>query len=198
MPHQKESNIAFVDGQNLHLSTQTDGRTIDMKKFRIYLRDKFHVTEAYYFLWFMSLEEQDLYTMLQKAGFIVVFREHAETLVGKKKGNVDVDMVFEIMKRTIDNKDFDKMVIVSGDGDYVKLIRRLIEKKLLKKIIFPNHHYSSLYKDIKHLYGMNLGTAEIKKKISYIKADERKKATTHRTKNKAKTDTKPQTKKEVS
>ena len=37
-----------------------------------------------------------------------------------KKGNVDTDIVFEIMKNLIDNKRFDKVVIVSGDGDYKK------------------------------------------------------------------------------
>ncbi len=171
MRKKRETNIAFIDGQNLHLSTQTEWRTIDMKKFRVYLRDKFHVTEAYYFFGFVSEDEQDLYNMLQKAGFTVVFREHSESLIGKKKGNVDVDIVFEIMKRIIDKKDFDKIVLVSGDGDYAKLVRWLIENNLLKKILFPNRHYSSLYKSIKNEYGMNLWTIEIKKKIKYTKKE---------------------------
>jgi len=184
MQKKKESNIAYIDGQNLHLSTQTDKRKIDMNKFRIYLRDKFHVEEAYYFLWFISEEEQDLYNMLQKAWFIVVFREHSSALIGKKKWNVDVDIVFEVMKRVSSKRDFDKIILVSGDGDYVKLVKRLIQKQFLKKIIFPNKQYSSLYDDIKSQYGMTLWTAEIKKKIRYYTSRKKKSS--------------PETKKEVS
>lgn len=171
---QREKNIAFIDGQNLHLSTQSDKRKIDMNKFRVYLRDKFNVTEAYYFLWYISEEEQDLYTMLQNAWFIVLFREHTSTLKGTKKWNVDVDIVFEIMKRVHETKDFDKIVLVSGDGDYVKLVKRLIQHQLLKKIIFPNKQYSSLYDDIRTQYGMTLWTPEIKKKIRYFTSKKKK------------------------
>lgn len=43
---------------------------------------------------------------------------------------------FEIMKKIAENEKFDKIVIVSGDGDYIKLVKYLIEKDLLKKILF--------------------------------------------------------------
>jgi uncharacterized LabA/DUF88 family protein len=169
MQKSKENNVAFIDGQNLHLWTQADGWTVDMEKFRIYLRDKFHVQEAYYFLWFLSEEEQDLYKRIQKAWFIVIFREHASTLKGKKKGNVDVDIVFEIMKRIVEGISFDQIVLVSGDWDYIKVIRYLVEKRLLKKVLFPNNKYSSLYKRIEPRFRMNLWVTDIKKKISYTK-----------------------------
>ncbi|MEN9582444.1 MAG: hypothetical protein RL641_398, partial [Candidatus Parcubacteria bacterium] len=45
-----------------------------------------------------------------------------------KKGNVDTDIVFEIMKNLIDNQNFDKIVVVSNDGDYKKVIDYLITK----------------------------------------------------------------------
>lgn len=165
----KENNIAFIDAQNLHLGTSSENWKIDFKKFRIYLKDKFKVNEAYFFLWFLSDEEEDLYNRLQKAWFIVVFREHSSHLKGKKKWNVDVDIVFEVMKRIMEEKDFDKIVLVSGDGDYIKLVKFLIEKKLLKKILFPNKQYSSLYDNIKKEYWMNLWVKWIRKKIEYNK-----------------------------
>jgi uncharacterized LabA/DUF88 family protein len=142
----KIKNLAFVDGQNLHLGTKQDKWKVSFQKFRIYLKDKYHVAEAYYFLGYASEAEQKLYTNLQKAGFIVVFKEHYENLKANKKGNVDTDVVFEIMKNLIDNKDFDKIILVSGDGDYKKLIDFLIEKNKLEKILFPNKNFaSSLY-----------------------------------------------------
>ena len=45
-------NQAFIDGQNLYLGT-TNSRTpwhIDLKKFRTYLREKYKVGIAYYFM----------------------------------------------------------------------------------------------------------------------------------------------------
>jgi len=73
------------------------------------------------------------------------------------------------MKKFAEKKDFDKMVLVSGDGDYIKVVRYMIQQHVLKKILFPNGKYSSLYKPIKSQYGMNLGTKELKNKIGFIK-----------------------------
>jgi uncharacterized LabA/DUF88 family protein len=171
----KENNIAFIDAQNLHLWTKNAGWKVDDKKFRIFLKDKFNVNEAYFFLWFLSEDEQRLYSSLQKAWFIVVFREHSSQLKGKKKWNVDVDIVFEIMRRIVEEKDFDKIVLVSWDWDYIKLVNYLIEKKLLKKILFPNNEYSSLYRPIQDHYGMNLSLNDIKLRIEYKKKFKSKK-----------------------
>src|SRR3989338_11276730 len=100
---QKESNLAFIDGQNLHLGTTQNGWKVEHKKFRTYLKDKYHVAEAYYFLGYVTEEQQNLYNNLQKAGFIVLFKEHNENLKAQKKGNVDTDIVFEIMKNLVEN-----------------------------------------------------------------------------------------------
>jgi uncharacterized LabA/DUF88 family protein len=165
--------IAFIDGQNLHLGTKHAHWGIDFQKFRIFLKDKFRVTEAYYFLGYISEEEQDLYNTLQKAGFIVVFREHSANLKGKKKGNVDVDIVFEVMKNLIEETEPHHFVIVSGDGDYIKMIHYLIKRERLVKILFPNNQYSSLYNKIKSHYGMNLSLPDIRKKIEHVSQKEK-------------------------
>jgi len=81
----KENNIALIDGQNLHLGTTSAGWKVDFARFRIYLRDKFAVEEAYIFLGFLDDENQKLYRQIQKAGFILEFREHNQNMKGKKK-----------------------------------------------------------------------------------------------------------------
>lgn len=164
-----EKNFAFIDWQNLHLGLKSEGWFVDLKRFRVWLKDKFQVQEAYYFLWFISEEEQELYHSLQKAWFIVSFKEHTETLKWKKKWNVDVDIVFEMMRSIIENEAFNKIVLVSGDGDYIKVVKYLIAKWRFKKILFPNKKYSSLYRPIQYTYGIYLGIREIKKKIEYKK-----------------------------
>ena len=142
-------NLAFIDGQNLYLGTMQNNWKADHSKLRIYLRDKYKVREAYYFLGYVSGDQQDLYNSLQRAGFIVAFKEHNKELLAKKKGNVDTDIVFEVMKSLIDNDEFNKIVLVSGDGDYKKLVDYLINKNKFEKILFPNREFaSSLYKSL--------------------------------------------------
>jgi hypothetical protein len=50
MHQHRVSNLAFIDGQNLHLGTMENKWKIDHYKFRVYLRDKYHIDEAHYFL----------------------------------------------------------------------------------------------------------------------------------------------------
>ncbi len=162
----KEQNLAFIDGQNLHLGTTQNGWKVDHLKFRTYLRDKYSIQEAYYFLGYVSEEQQPLYKNLQKAGFIVLFKEHSSALKGTKKGNVDTDIVFEIMKTLVDRKDFQKILIVSGDGDYKKIVDYLIEKTVFKKILFPNKAFaSSLYKKLGSEFFDYLENPAIRSKI---------------------------------
>lgn len=166
----KESNIAFIDGQNLHLGTTKNKWKVDLGKFRTYLKDKYSVTEAHYHLGFVSEEEQDLYNNLQQAGFVVQFREHSSALKGKKKGNVDTDIVFEAMKALIENDRFQKVILVSGDGDYRKLVDYLIAQGRFKKVLFPNRKFaSSLYRHLPPVYYDALDNPGVRSKIAYTK-----------------------------
>jgi len=83
------NNYAYIDGQNLHLGTNKaeDPWRIDLVKFRIYLREKYHVEKAFYFLGYVQegLEIQHLYEKIQDAGFILQFRQHNSAMIGTKK-----------------------------------------------------------------------------------------------------------------
>jgi uncharacterized LabA/DUF88 family protein len=144
-------NIAFIDGQNLYMGTakrETDPWVIDLKRFRIYLAEKYSITTAYYHLGYVqdTLHAQDLYERIQSAGFVLVFRQHSEPMIGTKKGNVDTDIVFHVMKRLYKKEDFEKVILVSGDGDYKNLVDFLIEEERFEKMLFPNRQFaSSLY-----------------------------------------------------
>lgn len=143
-------NLAFIDGQNLYMSTIKCDWKIDHIKFRIYLKDKYNVENAYYFIGYHSEDEDKLYKKLESAGFILVFKNHGKFLSFKKKGNVDIDIVFHIMKNLFENINFDKVILVSGDGDYFGLVKYLIEKNRFYKILLPNKATaSSLYKRLR-------------------------------------------------
>ncbi len=108
-----------------------------------------------------------MYDKVQKAGFILKFREHNPVMLGKKKGNVDSDIIFEIMKKLYLREDFEKIVLVSGDGDYKMLVDFLIEENKFAMLLFPNEKFaSSLYKKIKSDHKAFLEDSDIKKKIS--------------------------------
>lgn len=166
--NEKSSNIAFIDGQNLYLGTREKGWSVNHKRLRTYLQDKYGIAEAYYFLGYVDEDNQDLYDGLQKSGFILSFREHSAALKGKKKGNVDCDIIFNVMKKLVDNEPFEKVFIVSGDGDYKKLVDYLIKKGKFGKMLFPNREFaSSLYKKLGGEYFDYLENPAIRSKIEY-------------------------------
>src|SRR4030042_284516 len=164
----EEVNLAFIDGQNLYMGTRSDEPAwkIDLVKFRYYLLKKYRVVKAYYFLGYANDTHQDLYNFIQEAGFILVFKKHNSAMIGKKKGNVDADIIFSIMKKLYKKEPFDKIILVSGDGDYSLLVNFLIEEGRFKKILFPNKRFaSSLYKRLSPIHFDHLGNGDIKKKI---------------------------------
>ena len=63
---------------------------------------------------------------------------------GKPKGNVDAELVLHTM---IEFDNFDKALIVTGDGDFYCLVDYLLKSKKLGKLMIPNRHkFSSLFR----------------------------------------------------
>ena len=150
---EKQENLAFIDGQNLYMGTaklEQNPWRINLRRFRVYLEQKYKVAKAYYFLGYVQEANEELYEEIQGAGFVLVFREHNAAMIGKKKGNVDSDIIFQIMKRLYrEGEGIQKIFLVSGDGDYKMLVDFLIEEKKFGKVLFPNRKYaSSLYKKL--------------------------------------------------
>lgn len=104
-----QNNYAFIDAQNLNSGLHMLGWKIDWKRFREYLRDERGVEVAYVFLGFM-LGNQDLYLMLQKSGFVVVFKEILTMESGEVKGNIDAELVLQAM---VDYDRYEQALIVS-------------------------------------------------------------------------------------
>ena len=140
-----QNNYAFIDGQNLNLGIQTLGWKLDYKKFRVYLAEKYSVTNAYIFLGYIK-KNNALYEGLKRSGYIPIFRQISYASNRNVKGNVDAEMLLHTM---IKLPTFDKAVIVSGDGDFFCLVEYLIGNSKLSRILIPNQNrYSSLYKNI--------------------------------------------------
>ncbi|OQB09508.1 MAG: NYN domain protein [Parcubacteria group bacterium ADurb.Bin216] len=164
----KGNNIAFIDGQNFYLGTARCANPweVSLKKFRIFLKDRYKVVAAYYYLGFRNADNKDLYKEIKDAGFELNFREHNKGMATLKKGNVDSDIIFSVMEKIYYQEKFDKIILVSGDGDYKRMIDFLIKEKRMNKILFPNRDFaSSLYKKLGSEFYDYLDGPSIKKKI---------------------------------
>lgn len=171
----KPNNFAFIDSQNVNITVQKHGWKIDWKKLRAHLADNYGVAKAYMFIGYVPEFEDMYrqlhdagYLIVLKPTFDLTRprpeeleaeqAEMAETGEGgkklskksdkadeddrKTKGNVDADLVLWAMKEL---PNYDKAVIVSGDGDYYSLVEYLQGQDKLLKLLPPSGNYSSLY-----------------------------------------------------
>lgn len=147
---------AFIDSQNLNMGVGNgvvakdkliyQGWKLDFKKFRRYLSDKFRVEVAFLFIGNLPGQES-LYAHLQRCGYVLILKpttvykdENGKT---KVKGNVDTDLVLYAAAREFEN--YDKAVVVTGDGDFLSLCDYLDERGKLGNIVIPNKlRYSQL------------------------------------------------------
>lgn len=165
------TNTAYIDGQNLYMGTTTSRPRwkVDLQKFRRYLQYKYNVSEAYYYLGVVDDLQQEMYNDIQKAGFILVFREHNPAMLSVKKGNVDTDIVFDVMRSLYKNEVPGRVYLVTADGDYFKLVKFLLKEDKLGKVLFPaRKKASSLYRKLEPKYFDSLDNAGVKNKIEYV------------------------------
>ena len=129
----KETIYAFIDSNNLNLGIQNLGWKLDFRKFRIYLKEKYNVSTAYLFVGYVPIN-QDLYSSLQKAGYVLVLKPTIPDKSGNTKGNIDADLVLQAM---IDYGNYDKAIIVSSDGDFYSLVKYLYENNKFLLVMSP-------------------------------------------------------------
>lgn len=155
MGDRNEIIYAFIDSQNLNLSIKNNitdkggnllyrGWDLDFRRFFIYLKDKYHVTKTFLFIGLVP-ENTVLYQFLEQTGYQVIYKPTLEYTDGKKrftKGNVDAELVLHAM---IEYPNYQRAIIVSGDGDYNCLIEYLEKNGKLFFVMIPNKiRYSSL------------------------------------------------------
>lgn len=141
----KTKVYAFIDSNNLNLGTSKNlyrnkkliykGWKLDFKKFKRYLTDKFRVSRVFLFIGYIK-QNQKLYQRLKSFGYKLIYKPTVKDDKGKPKGNIDAELV--LYAAAIEYKNYDKAVIVSGDGDFYCLFNFLKKNGKLKRIIIPN------------------------------------------------------------
>ena len=158
------NNYAFIDCQNVNLAIRSLGWRLDWARFRIYLREKYGVTKAFLFIGFVD-GNNDLYASLQSAGFICIFKPTFTYKDGSTKGNCDAELVLQAM---IEYGNYEKGIIVTGDGDFYCLVKYWLENGKLERVLVPNYYkYSALLKRFgkKQISFMN----DLRNKLEYKK-----------------------------
>ena len=137
----QQTNYAFIDGNNLHLSVINIGWKLDYRKFRQHLADKYEVCKAYYFIGKVPGMEQ-LHLYLQKCGYDLIFKPPIKDRHGGYKANVDAELVLQAM---IDIKKCSGAVIVTSDGDFSCLVKHLDSIGKLKRLLAASRGGCSKY-----------------------------------------------------
>ncbi|HQF41124.1 MAG TPA: NYN domain-containing protein [Candidatus Paceibacterota bacterium] len=131
----EKNNFAYIDAANLHNAITDLGWQLDYARFRIWLKEKYNVSQAYIFIGLIP-KYKDLYTYLQESGFTLIFKETIYDGNGKPKGNCDADLVVQTMTDLYE-ENFNKAIIISSDGDYASLVKVLKDKEKLEAILSP-------------------------------------------------------------
>ncbi|PCI25771.1 hypothetical protein COB57_01010 [Candidatus Peregrinibacteria bacterium] len=95
--------------------------------------------------------------------YVIIFKPTLDNN-GVIKGNCDAELVLHCM---IEYQNYDKCIIISGDGDFHCLIECLSESNKLSKVGIPNKKkYSSLLRKFnKHFFFIG----DYKRKLEHIK-----------------------------
>lgn len=130
------NTYAFIDASNIIYGTRDEGWKVDFRKLFRYLKERYKCKKVYYFAGEESgnLKQQKFYHKLRQFGYILrlrkvkLYKQSDGSIV--RKANCDVDLTFYALTEI---KDYKRMILLSGDGDFEILLRYLFANK--KQII---------------------------------------------------------------
>lgn len=118
----------FVDMQNILIASRRYLRKIDFQKLLDFLILDRHLVKALaYVVEDPEWRQQDFFDMLRRKGFEVRTRPLIRRADGSAKGNWDTGIVVDAI-HLADQKDLDIVLVVSGDGDFIELMKFLKTK----------------------------------------------------------------------
>lgn len=136
----QERIALFIDGSNLYAAAKTLDFNIDYKRLLNFFANKGQLIRAFYFT--ALLEDQEYspirplvdwldyngYTMVTKAA-----KEFTDEAGRKKiKGNMDIELAVDLMEMAYS---IDHAVILSGDGDFRRLVEYVQRKGLRVTVV---------------------------------------------------------------
>jgi len=142
-------NFAFIDGANLHFTYENLDWKLDYQKLRNYLEKKLNVIVAYYFIGNVK-ENQDTYTTLESYNYTLKLKDPSPYVteevvcpyckkviapeIRRNKSDCDSFMTLQVMS---DFSIYDKAVLITSDGDFDNLVKKLLLQDKLSMVFAP-------------------------------------------------------------
>lgn len=143
------NNFAFIDGANLHFTYENLGWKLDYQKLRNYLKKKLSVVVAYYFIGKLQ-EYEDIYTTLESYDYTIKLKDPSPYTteeevcpycrrviapeMSRNKCDCDSFLTLQVMS---DFDMYNKAVIITSDGDFDNLVKRLLQRDKLRMVFAP-------------------------------------------------------------
>ncbi len=115
----------YIDTNNIHKGFTKRCIDIDYEKFRIWLSQKYNTEQVRAFIGYIE-ENKNIYNLLTDYGYKITHKV-TRKVKNKYKGNCDAEIVLKIVSDYYE-KDYDRYVIGSSDGDFGCVVSFLMEK----------------------------------------------------------------------
>ena len=122
----QSKTYVFIDASNIIYGCGEAGWKMDYAKLSSYLRERFGASKLFFFGGLDNDNKKQLkfYELLQDFGYKLRLVPVKKFRDGNKKADADSRMTFELMKHF---QDYDKVVVLTGDGDYFWVLEYLIK-----------------------------------------------------------------------
>jgi uncharacterized LabA/DUF88 family protein len=145
----KYNNYAYIDGANLHYTYENLDWELDYQKLLNHLKTKYGVIVAHYFIG-KTPNTQGIYDKLSLYGYNIKLKDpspydteeevcpHCGEVITppERRFKADIDS-YLTMQLMLDINDFNKAVIITSDGDYDNLVKRLLLQDKLRIVFAP-------------------------------------------------------------
>jgi len=145
----RHNNYAYIDGTNLHLTYDNLDLRVDYQKLFDYLRAKYGVIIAHYFIG-KTPNNKAIYDKLSSYGYNIKLKDpspyvteeevcpHCGEVIApseqKYKADIDSYLTMQVIS---DINDFDKAILITSDGDFDELVKRLVRQDKLRMVFAP-------------------------------------------------------------
>jgi len=123
--------MVFIDGSNLYYMISKTKKMFSYETFENWLQSKSDLINIHYYTAFdpEDSKQTDFLTELERLKYIM-HKKPIKWVIDHHKGNMDVELAVDAISLA---KDFEVMVLLSGDGDFSYLCKAL--EKIGKKTI---------------------------------------------------------------
>ena len=117
----------FIDVQNIYYTTRdTFRRSFDYKRFWTHIESKDEIIKAIAYATDKGdARQQKFQYALRSIGFNVKLKPYISRADGSSKGDWDVGITIDILESA---KQVEKIILLSGDGDFDSLVQKVIDK----------------------------------------------------------------------